>query len=63
MDVHIRPALYGITQTALDRFDYLERRCSERFFDKGTDDLNGMIGEYSLSNCLLSAAWTEINEK
>ena len=63
VDVHIRPALYGITQTALKRFDYLERRCSERFFDKGTDDLNGMIGEYSLSNCLLSAAWTEINEK
>ena len=65
VDVHIRPALYGITQTALKRFDYLERRCAEPFFDNWMEDLNvnGMIGEYSLSNCLLSAAWTEINEK
>ena len=63
VDVHIRPALYGITQTALKRFDYLQRGCAERFFDNWTDDLNGMIGEYSLSNCLLSATWIQINDE
>ena len=63
VDVHIRPALYGITQTALKRFDYLQRGCAERFFDNWTEDLNGMIGEYSLSNCLLSATWTQINDE
>ena len=63
VDVHIRPALYGITQTALKRFHYLQRRCADRFFDNWTEDLNGMIGEYSLSNCLLSATWTQINDE
>ena len=60
VDLHITPALYGITQAALKSFDYLERRCAEPFFDKGTEDLNG---EYSLSDCLLSATWTQINDK
>ena len=61
VEVHIRPALFSITQNALDDFDYLERKCVEPSIDKGLEDLDGMIGNYSLSNCLVSAALTEMD--
>ena len=63
VEVHIRPSLFSITQRALDRFDYLERKCVETSIDKGLEDLDGMNGSYSLSNCLLSAALTQIENE
>ena len=52
VDVHIRPALFRITESALHRFDYLQRRCADTSVDKGVEDLDGMDGDnsYSLSN-------------
>ena len=65
VDVHIRPALFRITESALHRFDYLQRRCADTSVDKGLEDLDGMDGDnsYSLSNCLVSAAVTEMDNK
>ena len=64
VDVHIRPALFRITNSALDRFGYLERKCANPSLDKGLEDLDGMVGDYySLSNCLVSAAVTEMDDK
>ena len=63
VEIHIRPSLFSITQRALDRFDYLERKCVETSIDKGLEDLDGMNGSYSLSNCLLSAALTQIENE
>ena len=63
VEVHIRPSLFSITQRALDRFDYLERKCVDTSIDKGLEDLDGMKGNYSLSNCLVSAALTQIENE
>ena len=64
MEVHIRPARFSITQSAL-AFDYLDRKCVEPSVDKRENLLNGTygVGNYSLSNCLVSAALTEIQIK
>ena len=39
VEVHIKPSLFGITKSALDRFDYLERKCVEPSVDKELEDL------------------------
>ena len=64
VEVHIRPEIYGITDAAL-AFDYLDRKCVDTFVDQRTDLLNGTHGiiNYSLSNCLVSAALLEIQTK
>ena len=64
VEVHIRPARFSITQSAL-AFDYLDRKCVEPSVDKRANLLNGThgVGNYSLSNCLVSAALTEIQIK
>ena len=61
VEVHIRPARFSITQSAL-AFDYLDRKCVEPSVDQRASLLNGThgVGNYSLSNCLVSAALTEI---
>ena len=59
VQVHIRPSLYGITEEALEKFDYLGRNCVEQSVDKELNDLYGMVGDYTLSNCLVSL--TEVN--
>ena len=63
VEVHIRPALFSITQAALN-FDYLERKCAEPSVDKGLEDLDGMDNDYdySISNCLVSAAVTVMDD-
>ena len=64
VEVHIRPVLFDISEEALQNFDYLERKCVEPSVDKGSNNLaEGLPRSYSLSNCLVSAAWTEIKEK
>ena len=67
VEVHIRPALFGITKEALD-FDYLARKCVEPSVDKEFNALDGMYNgshpsNYTLSNCLVSATLTEIAKK
>ena len=59
VQVHIRPSLYGITEEALEKFDHLGRNCVEPSVDKELNDLFGMVGDYTLSNCLVSL--TDIN--
>ena len=63
VDVHIKPALYSITEEAL-KFDYLERKCAEPLVDKELNGLDGMVAQnYSLSNCLVAATNVEIFER
>ena len=63
VEVHIRPALFSISEKALD-FDYLKRKCVEPSVDKGSTNLaTGLTRSYTLSNCLVSATMAEIKEK
>ena len=62
IDVQIRPELFTITTEALE-FDYLERKCVDVERDKALQQMEGMPGNYSLSNCLVSATLTEIYSK
>ena len=63
VQVHIRPALFSITEQALDKFDYLERNCVEPSIDQELNNLDGMIGNYTLSNCLVSVTMTNIYKR
>ena len=62
VEVHIRPALFGISEKALHGYDYLKRKCVEPSVDKGSTNLTGVTGSYTLSNCLVSATQAEINK-
>ena len=62
VEVHIRPALFGISEKALHGYDYLKRKCVEPSVDKGSNNLTGVTGSYTLSNCLVSATQAEINK-
>ena len=63
VQVQIRPNLFGITEQALQKFDYLERNCVEPSVDKELNHLYGTFGNYTLSNCLVSATWTNIKKR
>ena len=65
VEVHIKPSLFSITKSALDRFDYLERKCVEPSVDKGLEDLDGIDNDYaySISNCLVSAVVTVMDDE
>ena len=64
VEVHIRPALFGISEKALRDFDYLKRKCVEPSVDKWSKNLaTGLTKSYTLSNCLVSATLAEIKEK
>ena len=63
VQVHIRPSLFSITEQALNKFDYLERDCVEPSVDKELNNLYGMMGNYTLSNCLVSATLTNIYKR
>ena len=63
VDIIIRPLLYTTTQSALDNFNYVQRKCVDEDRDLGPDKgLKGVPGNYSLSNCLVSATLTEISK-
>ena len=63
VEVHIRPTLFSISEKALHRFDYRERKCVEPSVDKGSNNLvEGLTRSYSLANCLVSATEAEINK-
>ena len=63
VEIRIRPEIFSITDSALS-FDYQDRKCVDTSVDK-RDLLKGAPGveSYSLSNCLVSAAMTEIQNK
>ena len=63
VEIVARPLLYTITQAALDNFDYVDRKCIDINTDPGLDSLNGVTGNYSLGNCLVSATITEIQKR
>ena len=53
--VKVYPNLYSISQNALDKFHYIDRKCV------GSNELKiDYFSSYGLSNCLVSAAMTEI---
>ena len=62
VDIQIKPELFTTTTAAL-KFDYLERKCVDVDVDKALKQMEGMRGNYSLSNCLVSATLTQIYEK
>ena len=62
VDIQIKPELYTTTTAAL-KFDYLERKCVDVERDKALQQMEGMTGNYSLSNCLVSATLTQIYQK
>ena len=55
--IKIQPTIYSISHSAVDRFDYKDRKC----VDKKEIDL-GYFETYSLPNCLVAATYTEILE-
>ena len=56
-NIQIHPKLYTISEAALNHFDYKDRKCV------GDDELSlDYFESYGLSNCLVSAALTEINQ-
>ena len=63
VEIRIRPEIFSITDSGL-AFDYLDRKCVDTSIDK-RDLLKGAPGveSYSLSNCLVAAAMTEIQNK
>ena len=64
VEVHIRPALFSISERALHGFDYLERKCVEPSVDKWSNNLaKGQTRSYTLSNCLVSATQAEMDKK
>ena len=62
VDIQIKPELYTTTSAAL-KFNYLERKCVDVEKDKALQQMEGMTGNYSLSNCLVSATLTQIYQK
>ena len=55
--IQIHPKLYTISEAALNHFDYKDRKCV------GDDELSlDYFESYGLSNCLVSAAFTMINQ-
>ena len=64
VEIRIRPEIFSITDSAL-AFDYLDRKCVDTSVDERENLLEGSPGveSYSLSNCLVSAAMTEIQKK
>ena len=64
VEVHIRPALFGISEKALRDFDYLKRKCVDPSVDKWSNNLaKGLTRSYTLSNCLVSATQAEMDKK
>ena len=61
--VVVKPELFSSSQEALDNFDYVQRKCVDIETDQGMDSFDGVQGNYSLSNCLVSATVTEIRNK
>ena len=59
MEIEIKPSMVTITEAAL-AFDYHDRKCVDPFRDTALKDLDGLTGNYSLSNCLVSATLTQI---
>ena len=62
VDIQIKPELFTTTSAAL-KFDYLERKCVDVERDKALQQMEGMTGSYSLSNCLVSATLSQIYDK
>ena len=62
VDIQIKPELFTTTSAAL-KFDYLERKCVDVEMDKALKQMEGMTGNYSLSNCLVSATLSQIYDK
>ena len=63
VQVHIKPALFEITEQAVDKFDYLERNCVEPSVDKELNNIDGMVGDYTLSNCLVSVTMSNVYKR
>jgi hypothetical protein len=63
VDVQVRPFLYKATDRALNNFHYLNRKCIDPTKEPESQQLDGMTGNYSLANCLVSATLTEICNK
>ena len=63
VEIKINPVLHSITEAGLNNFDYLERKCVDTEIDEQLDNLDGMAGNYSLSNCLVSATLTQIYKR
>ena len=57
--IKIKPEIYDISQSASERFDYLDRKCVV----KNEIDLAPYFDSYSLPNCLVTATYTEIADK
>ena len=54
--IRISPTLYGISKGALNNFEYTDRKCV------GNEEINLKdFKTYSLSNCFVAAAYTEIS--
>ena len=58
----ITPTLYGITDTARKRFDYLERKCVSEEDGITFNITHFDINQYSESNCLMAAALEQTNK-
>jgi hypothetical protein len=55
--IKVHPNIYSISKEALDNFDYIDRKCV------GNNEIKiEYFSSYGLSNCLVSAAMTEIYE-
>ena len=57
-EIKISPELFTITENALDKFTYKERKCVKT----GEIQLDSSFQAYSLANCLVAAANAEILE-
>ena len=56
-NIQVQPKLHTISEAALDKFNYIDRKCV------GKEELKIRYFErYGLANCLVSAAITELNE-
>ena len=59
----ITPTLFGITDTARKRFDYLERKCVSEEDGITLNNTQFDINQYSESNCFMAAALDQTNKK
>ena len=60
VEAKINPILFTIQDEALNNFDYLGRKCVDKDRDFGSDFWHGLTGNYSISNCLVSATLSQI---
>ena len=57
--IRIQPKLYSISEAAVDRFDYKDRKC----VDTSNKEISlESFDSYSLPNCLVAATYTQIRE-